>query len=273
MRSLKLPFNYVQVILIFSIFLVSCSSASEEAIIDEGCNKKCRSQYELNEETCSCEEIVVVCTKVCETGYTLNENTCECEEDAPPFVPTVITVETETATLVEDWKLKTDISDYSGNGYIVWEGPAQFWKGAANIGKAGKLTYKVNITVPGTYLFQWKSYIAKVDPNGPTSEHNDSWLKFPDADNFYGISYKDGSVVYPAGSGKSPIPKGESGNGFFKIYMNTGGAWSWISSTSDNDAHRVFGTFSEAKEYTIEIAARSNYHAIDSFKLTLQKPE
>lgn len=294
MKTSKQFFKIIASI-VFLMVLSNCSesTADEGGVEDEPCIKTCRGEFVLNEETCNCEEEVFVCEKVCETGFTLNDETCECEEDPvpctlvcdsgetlneetceceAPFVPTVIAVEAETATLVADWKEKTDNDGYTGNGYIVWEGAAQFWKGAEDIGKAGLLTYKINVTVPGTYLFQWRSFIAKLADEKPATEHNDSWLRMPDADNFYGFKNATETIVYPKGSGKTPNPAGENGNGFFKIYTNTIG-WSWTSSTSDHNPHQVYATFSEAKEYTIEISARSNYHGIDSFRLTLQKPE
>lgn len=234
---------------------------------EEPCTKTCPTGFLLNEETCECEE--EPCIKTCPPDYTLNEETCECIEN--PFKPAIIEGDASVVTLTGDWKKKTTISDYSGEGYIVWEGANQFWKDQENIGNVGRLTYTISVTKPGTYLFKWRSYIAKKDPDKPTTEHNDSWLKFPDADNFYGE--KNGHKVYPKGSGKSPNPAGENGNGFFKVYMNTADAWSMTSSTSDNDAHQIYVTFNEAKDYTLEIAARSAYHAIDSFKLTQQKPE
>ncbi|WP_282134245.1 hypothetical protein [Seonamhaeicola maritimus] len=229
----------------------------------EPCTKTCESGFTLNTENCECE-----CTKTCPTGFTLNTTNCECEED---FVANVIEIEAESVAVVEDWKERTTISEFSGDGYIIWEGPNQFWKGEANIGAAGRLTYKINIPRAGTYQFQWRSYIGKVDPSNPTTEHNDSWLRLPDADDFYGK--RDASIVYPKGSGKTPNPSGENGNGFFKIYMNTGNAWTWTSGTFDNNFHSIYARFDEAKEYTVEIAARSDHHAIDKFKLIEQEPE
>ncbi len=230
----------------------------------EPCNKTCETGFTLNQDDCECN-----CTKTCDAGFNLNTDTCECEE-VVAFVPEIIEIETETATLSADWKERTTIEDFSGDSYIVWEGPDQFWKGEANIGNAGRLTYKINIQKTGTYQFEWRSYIAKVAPTNPNTEHNDSWLRFPDAEDFY--AQKGTSTVYPKGSGKSPNPAGENGNGFFKIYMNTGGAWTWTSGTFDNNFHSIYVRFDEAKEYTVEIAARSSFHAIDKFRLTEQEP-
>jgi len=275
--------KYFSVIYLTAIIFISCNSSNDSDIVikcektcntgfilnadscecePEPCVKNCNEDYTLNINSCECE-----CAKVCSSGHTLNASTCECEED---FVANVITVETETASLSGYWKMRNTIDEYSGDGYIVWEGSDQFWKGEANIGQAGKLTYKINIPRAGTYSFQWRSYIAKVDPSGPNTEHNDSWLRLPDADDFY-AKKNNGSILYPKGSGKTPNPAGENGNGFFKVYMNISGAWTWTSGTSDKNFHSIYARFDQAKEYTVEIAARSSYHAIDKFRLVEQE--
>lgn len=262
-----IPKKILPLILIVIVFNLSCSGSSDEEIMQEEketCTKTCDSRFTLNTETCGCE-----CTKTCNSGFTLNVQTCECEEDAP-FVAEVVEVEMESVQPVGDWKKKADIPDFSRDAYFVWEGPDQFWKGEANIGKVGKLTFKVNIPKAGVYQFQWRSYIAKKDPEKPNTEHNDSWLKIL-ADDFYAV--RDASTVYPKGSGKAPNPAGENGNGFFKIYMNTNDMWTWTSGTFDNNFHQIYARFDEAKEYTIEIAPRSAFHAIDKFKLTEQEPQ
>ncbi|TXE07230.1 hypothetical protein FUA26_13495 [Seonamhaeicola algicola] len=286
-KKTKKPYYKISYLLVIVLIIFSCSSSDSNSEEEATCEKTCTEGFILNADKCECEPEPCTltcedgftldedlceceCTRTCEDGFTLNADTCECEEDEV-FVAEIIEVETETATLSGDWKLKTTIEGFTGEGYIVWEGPNQFWKGDANIGNAGRLTYKINVPRAGTYQFNWSSYIAKVEPSNPTTEHNDSWLRFPDADDFYGK--KEGSIVYPKGSGKTPNPAGENGNGFFKIYMNTGGAWTWTSGTSDNDFHSIYVRFDEAKEYTVEIAARSAYHAIDKFKLTEQEPE
>ncbi|WP_298537492.1 hypothetical protein [uncultured Algibacter sp.] len=288
MTKLKSFLNLLLLIVFFVNF--SCNSDSEPEIVkekEEICEKKCEAGFVLDEDLCECEK--EPCTKTCDDGFTLNEESCECEKNPctavcdsgftldeekceciQDFVAHVIEVDASSIPMVGDWKKKTDIEGYTGEGYIVWEGPAQFWKGPDKIGTVGRLTYSIDIPRAGTYLFNWRSYIAKKDPLKPNTEHNDSWLRFPGADDFYGV--RGASIIYPKGTGKSPNPAGENGNGFFKIYMNDVDKWSLISSTSDNDSHQVYVVFNEAKTYEVEIAARSSFHAIDSFKLTEQKP-
>jgi hypothetical protein len=272
-------------IIILLSTILSCGRNKEE--VEDLCTKICNTGFVLNEDDCECEK--EPCTKTCDTGFILNEDNCECEKEPctktcdasfelnsdtceceEKFIANVVNVDASDITLTDSWKKKTDIADYTGNGYIVWEGAAQFWKDAAAIGQLGKLTYKVNIPRAGTYLFQWRSYIVKMADKNPATEHNDSWIRIPDADNFF--AKRDVSILYPKGSGKSPNPAGENGNGFFKGYMNTVNKWTNGTYTSDHNSHSIYATFNESKEYTIEISPRSNYHAIDSFKLVEQEP-
>ena len=66
-------------------------------------------------------------------------------------------------------------------------------------------------------VFLWKSSFRQGD-NG--TEHNDSWLRFPNASDFFGEKASNGSIVYPNGSGKEPNPEGSSSDGWFKIYRS-----------------------------------------------------
>lgn len=77
----------------FSEFAISGEPAS--CLIDSDCDENfscvdnvcvcsldCNTGYDLNIDTCACEEIVAeeVCELVCDDGYTLNEDTCVCED-------------------------------------------------------------------------------------------------------------------------------------------------------------------------------------------------
>ena len=139
------------------------------------------------------------------------------------------------------------------------------WTGSQNLANPGTglTTFKIKINNPGVYQFIWRSAVT-IGNNG--TDHNDSWLRFPDADDYYGL--KANSKVYPNGSGKTPNPAGSSKDGWFKIYR--GGSdlsFKWQSSTSDNDGHDIYVEFDTAGVYTMEISARSSGHAIDQFVL------
>jgi len=91
-------------------------------------------------------------------------------------------------------------------------------------------------------------------------------LRFPDADDFFG--QKGSSKVYPKGSGKTPNPAGASSDGWFKVYLGGTTNWTWASSTSDNNAHKIYVKFNSAGTYTMEISGRSKHHLIDRIVLS-----
>lgn len=166
-----------------------------------------------------------------------------------------------------NWSLNSKITDYSGDGLLVWDGPNSM----GNPGN-GLLTFKVQISTPGTYRFLWRSKITIGNNN---TEHNDSWLRIPDAAHFYGMK-NSGHIVYPKGTELPPIPQsadqenttpnGAGANGWFKIYMNNLD-WKWQASTSDHDAHNIYAVFKHPAIYTIEVSGRSKGHGIDTFVL------
>lgn len=171
----------------------------------------------------------------------------------------ILIIELETGELPEGWENSKKLDDFLGNSYIQWKGNAFM----SNPGP-GKISYKFQINNPGTYRVQIRNYIAE---GTSSTDHNDVWLAMPDADDYFGE--KKGNLVYPKGSGKSPNPKGNSADGFFKIYNNTRDKWSWGTKTSDHDAHNIYATFEKAGIYTIKISGRSTGFAID--RLTLYK--
>lgn len=255
---------FIGVFILTSLFFYSCSENTTddpEPQQEEICTKTCSANLVLNEEDCSCEE--KPCEKVCETGYTLNADSCECEKDPEPFTPKIIKMETETAVLVNaNWKLKTEISNYKGTGYIVWEGNSRFGTPKAN----EALTYKINVEKAGTYAFKWRSYIAKIDPDEGAGGHNDSWIGFPDADDFFAVRDKEDEAF----SRKTP---NATKLYYFKAYMNTLNKWNNWCGTVDFKPHGIYATFDTSGEYTVSIAPRSNYHAIDQFTLTEVAPD
>lgn len=189
----------------------------------------------------------------------------------PIFLETegLVLIEIEQADITDtDWIKNDRLTDFSGEGYLVWEGDNSF----QNPGK-GLLTFNVRINNPGTYRFIWRSQITEGESN---TESNDSWLRIADAKHFYGKK-NNGHIVYPRGTQQAPIPESSSQNstepegsskeGWFKVYMNKGGEWHWQARTSDNDAHDIFAVFDEAGDYTVEISGRSKGHGIDKFLL------
>ncbi|MEM1260279.1 MAG: hypothetical protein AAGH81_17270 [Bacteroidota bacterium] len=171
----------------------------------------------------------------------------------------IVSIEFEDNNFPDGWVLRSEGSDFSGTGYMQWEGNPSM----GNPGN-GMVTFPVRITNPGTYRFVWHSAF-RLGNNG--TEHNDSWLRFPDAADFFGRK-GNGSVVYPNGTGKQPNPAGSSSDGWFKIYRSGNDtSFKWQSATSDHDAHDIFVTFSGPGVYLMEVSVRSDYHAIDRILL------
>ncbi|NND09518.1 MAG: T9SS type A sorting domain-containing protein [Saprospiraceae bacterium] len=166
----------------------------------------------------------------------------------------LIEIEMEEA---DSWVLDSAIGGYTGSGYLQYTGGNQF----NNPGLA-LLRFYVGIEKTGKYRFQWHSRIATGESN---TEHNDSWLRFPDAAKYYAV--RADQTIYPKGTGMTPNPNGSSSKGWFKVYQNALGKWTWNSSTSDHEPHSIFVEFDTAGIYKLEISGRSNGHAIDRLAL------
>lgn len=162
------------------------------------------------------------------------------------------------AKVAGSWRKET-ISGASGGSALTYRG-TDFFSSPGN----SVITYKVKINSAGTYKFIWRNQISIIATDAPPStEHNDSWLKI-NASNFFGK--KGSSIIYPGGSGKTPIAKGATSGGWFKVYTNSV-PWSWSTNTSDNDAHEVFATFNSPGVYDILVSGRSKGHTIDRMVL------
>jgi hypothetical protein len=170
-----------------------------------------------------------------------------------------VIIETENMGATGQWQKQTKESGYTGTGYINWTGADSFTN-TSN----GVITVKIKINATGTYKFQWRS---KVGEGTSPTDFNDSWLKFPDADSFYGL--KGTKKIYPTGSGLTPNPEGAGANGFFKVYSTGTTAWTWTSKVSDRDPHDVYVQFDKPGVYTMLVAARSKNHLLD--RITLSK--
>ena len=169
----------------------------------------------------------------------------------------IIVIEIESAADYDAWELDTSRSGYTGEGYLHYRGP-NFYNSPGN----SLLIFEIAIEKTGKYRFQWHSLIAVGESN---TEHNDSWLRFNNASDFYGE--KNEQRVYPKGVGKTPNPNGTSARGWLKIYQNNENNWTWVTRTSDRDPHQIYVEFDSIGIYTIEISGRSNGHAINRLAL------
>jgi len=246
--SQKLQKNMLY-ILLFLVTSYSCSVDSNiieeletEEIVDD--QEETKEESEMEEEEQETE------SSVCDDplNYVFNEK------------EGLLLIEFENALFSGDWALKTDGDSHSGDGYMVWEGQQHL----GNPGN-GTTTFKLNIENPGTYQFIWHSAV-KTGTNG--TDHNDTWLRFADADDFYAQKNDGSSTVYPNGTGKTPNPEGASADGWFKIYRSGNDLdFKWQSSTFDNNAHDIFVQFDEPGIYLMAVSARSSGHGIDKFAL------
>ena len=90
--------------------------------------------------------------------------------------------------------------EFNGDGYLFYNGSDFFQDGGNSL-----IEYSVNITSPGVYRFVYASAIGLM--NVPGTEHNDAWVKFPDADAFYGYKAASNSVAIPNDHTLMPLIK------------------------------------------------------------------
>jgi len=193
---------------------------------------------------------LVVCTALF-TGQKANAQNCP----APNVENNgLVIIEAETGTGINsNWSKRTNIGGFTGSSYLRYVGPDSFTTPGRNT-----ISYKFQIKTPGTYRFVWRNRIAR---GNNRTEHNDGWVRFPDAANFYG--QRGNSRIFPRGTGKGPNPEGASRDGWFKAYTNDLGEWTYQTVTSDFDPHEIFVRFNNAGVYTVQVSGRSNGHAID----------
>ena len=179
----------------------------------------------------------------------------------------------------DDWEVNQQFNGFVGSGYIEWVGVSHF-----NDPTHGVMSVAVRIEQPGRYRLQWHTRIGKGD--NPT-EHNDTWVKFPDAADYYGLRSVngDGTEVrrYPkpicrddaamdalearADIDVADCVDGSSKDGWLKVYSSGARDWKWSARTSDNDASHVLAEFDAAGVYEMRLAARSDHSLIDRIVL------
>ena len=172
----------------------------------------------------------------------------------------LLIIEAENLLINPNYSIENNESGFTGNGYL-FNNVDSF-----NTPGNGLISAKIQINTPGVYRFQWRNRIGIIASNGPTTEHNDAWLRFPDASSFY--AQRPGSIIFPSGSGLTPNPAGAGSDGWFKVYTNTID-WNWTTNTSDNDPHQIYVQFDSPGIYTMELSSRSDGHIVDRAALHL----
>ncbi len=131
---------------------------------------------------------------------------------------------------------------------------------------------------PGRYRLQWRNRIGQ---GSNTTEHNDTWVSFPDVDGFFGRR-DDGegerrvyarplcedadlmmAIADMAGVTTAGCPEGATADGWLKVYSSGASDWSWSTFTNDNDGHQVVLEVDAAGDYTMMLSQRADRHLID----------
>ncbi|GIV33216.1 MAG: hypothetical protein KatS3mg031_0751 [Chitinophagales bacterium] len=168
--------------------------------------------------------------------------TIPCEE-YPTEENGLLIVECEIATnRPANWKLVTDVSGYTGSGFLRYEGPEYLYTPGNQL-----IVYKVNINHPGRYRFQNRSR----NNSSVSNIHNDYWLKFPHG----------GARKFQLGVDKGPLI------GWFKVYQNHPNTWSYQTSTVEENPHDIYVDFNAPGTYEIHVSARANMFMLDRFIL------
>jgi len=190
----------------------------------------------------------------------------------------VLVIEAEDLPLSGSWQVvsSSDFSGFTGTGYIEWTGNSQ-----NNNPGQGLISVAIDIPQAGRYRWQWRNQIGM---GNNTTEHNDTWLRFPDAAAYYGKREQNGAETrrYPkpicedaylmctvesTGVDEASCPDGSTSDGWLKVYSSGADSWKWSTRTSDNDAHDIFVEFDTAGVYTVEMSARGDHHLIDRIVL------
>lgn len=171
----------------------------------------------------------------------------------------VVIIEVESVTDLQGWELYETSIGTDTIHYLQWTG-SQFLNNPGNL----LLEYKIKINNPGIYRFIWHSKVGK---GSEPTEHNDDWLRFPDAADFFGYRFSTNDTVRPRGICTNDCPNGAGKDGWFKVYSSHTTDWTWSTFTSDNDPHLIYAKFDTAGVYTVQISARSSHHLLNRFVL------
>lgn len=184
----------------------------------------------------------------------------------------VVAWQAEGMARVEDW----ETGDDAGTGYLFWSG-AQFLGDPTH----GVMQVKVRIDQAGRYQLQTRNRVGM--GTSPT-DHNDFWVRFPDAQDSYGLrnglpedrryhkpicndAAAMARIEAAADVNSATCVMGSSLDGWMKVYSSGALDWKWSTFTSDNDGSRVMVEFAQPGVYTLEMAARSSFLLIDQIVL------
>ena len=90
----------------------------------------------------------------------------------------IVVIDLELIMPGDQWVIAKSESGYIGEHYFRYLGPNDF----NSPGARGIINIPIKIDQTGDYHFRWHS---KITFGNEATEHNDSWLRFPDASDFY----------------------------------------------------------------------------------------
>jgi len=169
----------------------------------------------------------------------------------------LLIVEIENLLTMGEWKSASALVEENPIQYIFSE-TEHFQQPGHKL-----LSYPIRINNPGTYIFIWHSKVGEGDSS---TDYNDTWLRIPDADDFFAQN-ETGNLLHPKGICQENCPNGTGADGWLKVYSHGTTDWTWRAKTSDHDAHEIFAQFDKAGDYTIQVSARSSYHFLNRFVL------
>ena len=141
----------------------------------------------------------------------------------------LVIFEMESQPATGSWELQTSIPGYTGNGYYRWEGPNLF----GNPGAQGVMSYKFDITNPGTYQMRFHNHRDA----GTADQENDIWAKMDD------------------------------GN-WIKVFSSTAGQWNWGSNFDFGEGNRPSASYQLSEgEHTFYVSGRSQGFRVDRVAL------
>ncbi|MBB3698340.1 discoidin domain-containing protein [Flammeovirga yaeyamensis] len=174
----------------------------------------------------------------------------ECEKNVFVERDGYVVFEAENTTLNDYWLLTNSFDeDALGDGHIEFQGQNSY----GSVVEESIITYKIQISNPGTYQVKWRSRNGKNAVK--FDEENDSWIKV-EATEYYGIKASTGEKVV-------------NGNHFIKMWIQDLDKWSWNSFGEHHGVNgmNVYAYFEVPGIYEIQVAGRSKFHPIDRIAL------
>lgn len=174
------------------------------------------------------------------TAYTQTDSCTFTEADG------ILTVEMESTKIAGTyWVEKNEITDYTGTGYIEYQGGD-----ATGIPGRSEIAYTFKITNPGRYSFKARAYRT-------THYDNDVWVRFP-----------QGGVMTKINGDSS----GSKDDEWFKFMIGEQGNWAYFmktqyAGTPGETLHDVYVDFPEPGVYTVQFAGRATGFKLDRFTL------